>query len=275
VDAAAPAGTYDPEIVVSIDYETAKDGGGGGDNDRDEKDPTTFLERSIEVGGEFLTFGPQNTSTAEAALGDDPSPEAGEDSPGVWENQQQQGDQQQQQDPSVDNTVFPVSPTDLKATADPNLGIVKFIPTAELSYHWPLVIRPPWGRIFGYLGAVNGSTRGSSGKVHPGILSAHNRLFFNLEPETIVYQGISAKQTFLWNGSSVVAQPWDLTYKFSVKRVVDAGKVYGWNHVWVPNDQKWKKLYRHVSGGRHELYKQRNLLNLFLGGTAADAVSSS
>jgi hypothetical protein len=227
-DTDAPADTYDPEMVVTIDYETAKDGGDDGGNDRDPTDPITFLERSIEVGGEFLTLGPQNTETSKEDLGEQ--------------------QQQQQQQPN----------TDLKATADPNLAIVKLIPTAELSYKWSFVIRPPWGTIFDYLGSVNSANGGA--------------VFYNMEPETVVYQGISASQKFLWNGSNISAQPWEVTYKFSVKRVAEGGKVFGWNHIWVPKSQSWEKLWRRVAGGgRLALYKGNNLSNLFVSGTAADA----
>lgn len=268
VDSEAADGTYDPHILVTINYTTQKQSSDDGSNDRDELDPVTFLERSINVGGEFLSLGPQNTKTTDGGLGDDPGPEP-EDSGQQWEQQAGVPD-------TGYSTVDTKSPSDTKATADPTVNFVKMIPTAELNYKWPFVVVPPWSRIFGYLGCVNGLVRDSSGRIHPEIRRLTNRLFYNLEPETVVFQGVSGTQKYLWNGASSGAQPWELDFKFSVKRVYEAGNVYGWNHIWVPKEQKWKKLVRELPGGSTtELYKQRNLLLLFFGGTAADLSASA
>ena len=266
-----PEDTFDKELLLTINYETMRDSDSDSNNERDPTNPLTFLEREISLGGEFITIGPQNTETGDSEVGNDSSPEP-EDGEHTWQNAIAQD---RSQAVTASFTPAAAEPANVTATQDPNLPIVKMVPTGELKFKWPLAIRPPWRSMFRYLGACNGRTRTSSGTESSRVQNVHNALFWNLEPETILYSGFSATQEFVWNGSSASAQPWNVDFQFSVKRVEESGSVYGWNHIWVPKEQKWKKLYRRrPGGGRIELYKQRNLLHLFLGGTDDDRTAS-
>ena len=252
LDSGAPADTYDPHYVITLSYSNINDG----KPDKDPKDPKTFLERSITSGGEFLSIGPQNTETGEAPLG------SGQET------------SQQQTDGSTSN--YPKgTPTNLQATADAGLAVVKFIPTSTLSFKWPTVPRPPWTQMFQLMGTVNGRIKKAGGSTSRIQNQIHRDLFFNAEPETVLYTGFTAVQKFLWIGTSAVAQPWDVTLGFTVKRVDEEDEVFGWNHVWVPKEQKWKRLYRSGEGGsRKDLYELKNHLNLFVAGTDEDEAAS-
>lgn len=256
LDSGAPNETYDDAYLVTIDYETWKN------EDEDPKDPRTFLERSISGGGEFISLGPQNTETGDKALGSDGSP--------------------QPEDTTDNQQGTPDDPTETLPTADPNIPFVKFVPTAEFSFKWPLVARPPWRTMFRYLGTVNGYISDSSGTLDDIQYALHQNLFFNAEPETILYKGFSATQKFVWRGSSVVVQPWEVELQFSLKRVEEPGVggptdgIFGWNHVWVPREQRWRRLFRRKpGGGKLDLYKMRNHLNLFIAGTEDDEAASA
>jgi hypothetical protein len=216
-DTPAPAGTYDTEYMVTIMYEAKLE---SEDDQRDPRDPITFLERSISIGGEFISVPPQKTKHAEADVGQDPQEGASE------------------------------------GTTEPQLPIVKTIPTGQLQYKWSYVLQPNWTDIWGYLGKVNNSKE---------------EVFFDLEKECVMFLGVNGNQKFLWNGSSVRVQPWDLTFNFSVKRVEERKKVYGWNHVWIPKKQEWRKLLRLIpdgSGGttEAELHERVDLMELFKAG---------
>lgn len=259
VDSDAPNDTYDDTYKLTINYSTMKNSADD-DQVRDPKDPRTFLERTVDGGGEFLAVGPQNTTTGDKDLGIDQNPEA-----------------QDATDGQSFGSNYPnaMAITNEEATADPNLPIVKFIPTAEFSFKWPLVIVPPWRTMFGYLGTVNGSIRKSSGAIDEVQRAIHRRLFFNLENETVLYKGFSATQKFIWNGSSAAAQPWEVRLQFSMKRVEELKKIYAWNHVWVPKTQKWQRVFRKgPMGEKLDLYKMRNHLNLFLAGNEDDRRAS-
>lgn len=205
-DSANPE-SYASLVVATISYSADIE---SDEDDRNEEDPETFLERSIDVGGEFLSLGASKTETADVDTGDD----------------------------ITEQTVKKDNP-------DPQMAVIKTIPTAELSYRWSYVLRPNWATIWRYLGTIN---------------TAQQSLFYDFPPECVLFQGITARQKWVWYGGTIRYKPWDIEFKFSARRIDEGGAFYGWNHVWSESEAKWIKVLR---AGTLPLYESANHLLLF------------
>lgn len=127
----------------------------------------------------------------------------------------------------------PIGPADPGARQDPDEkdpGIFKIVPSMELEFRAANVVDPDFPAILEYLAKTN---------------DAASELFYDLEVETILFLGFSATQEILLDWvTGVVYRPWQVTLKFSVKRVVEGGETYGWNHVYSASKQKWLKVVR-------------------------------
>ncbi len=115
-DTGAPAKTYDDLYVATIKYETMQE---SEDNEPDPLKPETFLEHTVDVGGEFLHWSPKKTKIK------DPTAATGT------------------------SAATPVTNTDQQLSA------VKVIPTIEHSLKWSRALRPPWLIIRQALGRIN------------------------------------------------------------------------------------------------------------------------
>lgn len=132
-----------------------------------------------------------------------------------------------------------------KSNADGLMPIQKYQPIGQLQLRWKYVLDPDWAYIFSLLGAVNSLAR---------------PLFLNSEPDTVMFSSVSGSRQYLWYGSTVLVQPWSLDFTFSFKRVAEGGNVYGWNHVWSPDEQQWVLLLR---ANNLVLHPRLDLLTLF------------
>jgi len=61
-DENAPAGTYEDLLFLDIEYKTATGGKKKDDEDEDPSDPETFLEYSVDVGGEYMMINPRKAT---------------------------------------------------------------------------------------------------------------------------------------------------------------------------------------------------------------------
>ena len=118
VDSGAPTDQYDREMVVDISYEVNMESG----TERDESNPVTFLEHSIQAGGETEAYGPNKMQVTTGTVLSRPNA-AG------W-----------------------------VTVADRKLPNTKTIPTVEHQLRWDYVLSPPWATIYSYLGTVNNAT---------------------------------------------------------------------------------------------------------------------
>jgi hypothetical protein len=220
-DPTAVDGTYDNEMQIVISYEVNKES----DKDRDEKNPESFLEHSVQVGGEFYELANSETPTKlrHDSLGFEPTviPE-----------------------PSG----FPGTVANPAYVANKGLAISeKHMPTAKLTvatvhhnFKWPFVINPPWFRIFDMLGKLNATAQ---------------PLWNNAPAETILFEGVSGSQKYVWNGASAGVQPWSMDFKFSQRMAKDTrvwSKLSGgawaagyvtWNHAWLNSARGWIRPY--------------------------------
>lgn len=115
-DALAPAGTYQPLVKLTIQYEIARQ---NEDDQPDENNPESFLEHSINAGAEYLHIPPKKVEISAKGI-----------------EEQSAAD------------VFEVN-------KDPQLGAYKIIPTIEHSLRWKFVLKPAWTTIYQTLGKVN------------------------------------------------------------------------------------------------------------------------
>lgn len=121
---------------------------------------------------------------------------------------------------------------------DQQHSVLKVIPTVEHNLKWKFVPNPNFDTIFSALGKVNDRT---------------SRVLHNAARETCLFVGVSAQQSFVWNGASSTAQPWSIDFRFSQRIVREGGRTYGWNHIYIPHKGRWGKVSR---GGRplHESF---------------------
>lgn len=94
------------------------------------------------------------------------------------------------------------------------------VPIIEHEVHWPRVINPPFSAMRSRLGKVNDADF----QLATG----------TAQQETLLFLGAELKRDVMSNG----ARAWDLTYRFSERRVspkedtCDELEVGGWNHFW-------------------------------------------
>lgn len=130
--------------------------------------------------------------------------------------------------------------------------IVKTIPLIEHQLKWKNCLRPFWSRIISYLGHINDRKYTFSGGGTSYELAARKHC--------MLFMGVSGQQSYLWNGASIGVQPWSLDFRFMHKEVTESGKVYGWRHIYVPEDGKWVQMTR---ANGEPLYQEANLVKLF------------
>lgn len=114
-DPNAESGTYETDYLVTIHYAVGLE---EDENERNPSDPESFLEHSINVGGEFLNISPKNLCVKDIDVaGGGPGTE-----------------------------------TEVK---DPLLPISKIICLVEHNLRWKYALRPDWATIVKTLGKVN------------------------------------------------------------------------------------------------------------------------
>jgi len=124
--------------------------------------------------------------------------------------------------------------------------IIKVIPQMQHSFSWRFVIQPNWQSIMDNLGKVNAEADDT------GTISAKDGMFFGAEAETVMFMGVTGSQKNVFEATGRVLKPWELAYLFLMKRVVEDGNVYGWNHVWDPEAAAWVTLVRAGGQMMHE-----------------------
>jgi len=197
---------------VTIKYETRAAPGAGIDSveggDDDNQAPETFLQHSMNIGGEFLTIPPKNLKMQRD--GETPADNEGNI-------------------PTGDPT--PVKDSSASDNEDQLAAISKIIPITEHTLDWRAVVEPPWGRIRNALGRVNSDTI---------------PLFNNAAPETVLFMGVSARQEYRITGRNRIFRvPWSMSFKFSEKGFRDEGGiVVTWNHFWRPKTGQFEIVFR-------------------------------
>jgi hypothetical protein len=125
-DEGAPPGTYEDTLRVTIDYETNVNS--NEDEDRDDAEPETFLERSIRSSMEVLSIPASGVVAA-------PVNTAEEGTPDYYTQQRQNAE----------------------AVKSPQADIRFLVPINEFVFKWRRVIRPHFPNIFATMGCVNGA----------------------------------------------------------------------------------------------------------------------
>lgn len=120
MDPGAPSGTYTDLYEVTIQYSTGK-----GAEDRDPNDPQTFLEHSMQVGGEFY----QLKSAKQYYLEDG------------------------------DDAVIGVAGSGKAIESESVPGAHKTVITIEHNLRWPFVLVPDWVTIVRALGTTNDAVK--------------------------------------------------------------------------------------------------------------------
>lgn len=137
-------------------------------------------------------------------------------------------------------------PADVDENHDDTAPYTKACPVIDMTASWKFVINPNWARFASYIGCVN---------------KAAHALFLNSEPDTVLFSGVSGRQLFLYKAGAWTVQPWSLDFQFSIKRITEVGKVYGWNHIWSKEKQAWRFLLRNTS---ELLYPRKDLTKIFM-----------
>jgi len=126
-DTNAPDGTYCDDIRLTIDYETGINS--NEEQDRDDADPETFLERNIRSSMEILSIPSSGTVVAR---GDITNPnEQGSD---AW---------------------YEFEKANAQTVKTPQPDIRMMVCINEFNFRWKRVLRPHWQNIFGTMGTVN------------------------------------------------------------------------------------------------------------------------
>lgn len=140
--------------------------------------------------------------------------------------------------------------SDGEPNKDMLMPIIKAVPIQEWTMRWNFAVAPNWEKLIGQLGTVNDD----------------EYVFLeNAEVETVLYTGVSAAQTHSWTGrkdeeaEESTVTTWNLDLKFSQRRIEEADEVFGWNHVWSPDKQKFIKPLL----GDRQLYRESLFLDLF------------
>lgn len=228
-DWAAPTGTYQDYVVVTVEY------GGSPTNDQepDSSDPFTFLEVSANASGVFLNSPLEGKATWVV-----PS----------WNATQSVED-------ALTNEIT-VSEKENDEVQEPNVPHTVTETQVDWSVRWPSIPFTFWN------GTMMGRLRSKLGKVN----SLAMPLLHGAPPETILFLGYSASTSFTWRQGKAGKNPVNLEMHFLEKNFVAEetvttaigwhdhgdGPVYGeqqethevqvtHQHVWRPNFG-WRKL---------------------------------
>lgn len=144
---------------------------------------------------------------------------------------------------SSPNTVGGTQPKELSAP------MIKLIPIVERSFRWGWALNPDFTTIFSLIGTVNQHSL----TWVPGAAS-----------ETVLFVGLTGKQTYRLSQGDLLISPWDLEYKFAQRQFKDGGVTLGWNHVYVPENARFERLYRELPDGtKRPLYELNAFTDLF------------
>lgn len=137
-----------------------------------------------------------------------------------------------------------------KAVQSPADVVSKVIANLEHTLSWKFALKPNWTTIIKALGTVN---------------AAALPILLNAPAETVLFAGVSGRQEYVWTGAkapnAVKIKPWSLDFKFLHKQIEDDGNLYSWQHCWIANEHKWRKILRQP--GDRPLYETSDHLALF------------
>lgn len=218
--------TYDANAVVTIDFGTCREA--VSTNGLRSDQPETFLEPAFNINVEALSINPNKNIRTGTSSGD--SGEGAE---------------------SIKDLTTP---------------IVRIIPIVEETYTWNWALDPDFDLIFSRLGHVNQSIA----------------KFLRAAPvETVMFLGLSGKLEYRWTfdgGDALqnltilpptMLECWRLDYRFArryLKEETSSGSgltTIGWNHIYDPDKQEWRRLFRQVGNNRRPLYTKSNFTDLF------------
>ena len=220
-----PDGTWADLYQATLQYKATHD-----EEAMDYKEPDTYCEKEVTVGGEYLGISPQNTKTSEA------------------------GNSVQ---PGTESTLHAAKPSyQPQDTLDRGGVIPKVIPTLEWTVRWRDVLSPPWKTIVAFLGTVNSNRMDLFNKAPQEtvlFVGASLKRKWRWTGEYLVTQPLP--------------ELWDIEYRFSEKSVYEYDNYFnwamvtGWNHVWSPAQNRWVKIYRGT--GNDPLYAWQDHSRLF------------
>jgi hypothetical protein len=185
------------------------------------------LTHSVQIGGEFLNVNPNRTGVLDA--------DATKKVDKVIELESAEGKRLVALDEDGNEI------GDVEDNCDALMPIIKTIPRLEHSFHASYVLDPNWDVIVAMLGRVN-----------------EQRYDFlnNAHEETVMFMGVSGQRRFIWNGQDLRVQPYELTYRFSQRRIAEkidgVERIFGHNHAYSPCKQKWVRLFRNGDTPLHE-----------------------
>jgi hypothetical protein len=141
-----------------------------------------------------------------------------------------------------------IQPADWEENTDAGMLIQHQAPLVTIRCRWPYALSPDWPLLIASLGKVNSVAR---------------PLLLNYEPDTVLFDGLSASQRFLWAGASTYAQPWQLDMSFTAKRIIAGNRVFGWNQMYQNQKRRWVFVRIANQDGATYLYPRMDFYTLF------------
>lgn len=229
-DPAAPTGTYQDTIEVTVEY-------GPRSPQRpqpSQNNPFTFLEITGNTTGEII-----NTTAPRAK----------------WLTKTSNKTEEEEQEDPAGKDANVATDSDEEAQKDPTVPVMIVVPQTEWTVKWKQVPAETFQNV------LVTRLRWALGRVNSTAMS----LLFNAEPTTILFTGYNYTQAYSWRDGLISSPPIDVEMKFTEKRVVWNNVIRGHNDFWRPG-KGWETLIlekNRVTGAKRYAYESRDLNVLF------------
>ena len=130
---------------------------------------------------------------------------------------------------------------DTEQITDFTAPLVRIIPITQLSYRWCWALDPNFNEIIKLLGTVNADD--------------NDDFLDNPPAETTMFTGLSASLEYHHNEAKYAEPVWVMDYSFARKEITEREsengepQTYGWNHIYIPEDQIFRRVRRKIQGG--------------------------
>lgn len=219
-DSNAASGTYNDLYAVDISYRVGLE---SEDNEPDPNDPSTFLEHSVNVSGEFLTVNPQDLCYMNLDVNS-------------------VGDAQ----------ILPYKKADIP--------MAKIHAMIEHNFRWPFALKPKWDTIIQSLGCVNDASVKLTDEF---TLNPFTGLFVGISGQRrYIWTGTSNPNVAPVKISPWSLDYKILQKEIKDGSFQGTDQVWSWNHVWIDEEQGYREILRNCSSAG-QLYRAVDYLDLF------------